>query len=68
MNELSILFRDIQNGACVRLEKHAVYHVRPEDSFALTGYYCTNTAAKDENPDGGRNVAVFLKDIRDVTI
>ncbi|MCR5783417.1 MAG: right-handed parallel beta-helix repeat-containing protein, partial [Clostridia bacterium] len=46
----------------------AVYHVRPEDSFALTGYYCTNTAAKDENPDGGRNVAVFLKDIRDVTI
>ena len=67
-NALFRLFFDVQDGAAVTLEKGAVYHVRPEDSFALTGYYCTNTAKKDENPEGRRSAALFLKDRRDIVI
>lgn len=68
MNALSSLFRSVRDGETVTLKKDAVYHVRPEDSYALTGYYCTNTAKKAENPNGDRSVAAFLKDRRNVTV
>lgn len=68
MNALSSLFRDVRDGDTLTLRRDAVYHVRPEDSFALTGYYCTNTAKKAENPHGDRSVAMFLKERRNVTI
>lgn len=68
LNDLSRLFLRIRDGETVTLEKDAVYQVRPEDSFALTGYYCTNTAKKAENPNGNRSVAVYLKDLRDVAV
>ena len=68
MNALSSLFTQIRDGETVTLQKGAVYHVRPEDSYALTGYYCTNTARKAENPNGDRSVAVFMKDRRNVTV
>ncbi len=68
LNALSRLFSEIRDGDTIVLQKDAVYHVRPEDSFSLTGYYCTNTAKKNENPNGYRSVAMFLKDRRNVTI
>lgn len=67
MNRLSEIFRNIKNGDAVTLEK-AVYDVKPEDSFVQTGYYCSNSAKKDENPDGTRFSAIFLKDKKNLVI
>lgn len=68
MNELSKIFIDIRDGETVVLEKGRVYDVRQDDSFELTGYYCSNTAKKHENPDGMRKTAVFLKEKKNITI
>lgn len=68
MNELSKLFLDIRDGETIMLEKGRVYDVRQDDSFELTGYYCSNTAKKHENPDGIRKTAVFLKEKKNITI
>ena len=50
------------------LERGKIYHVSPEDSFVLAGYYCSNSAKKNENPDGIRYSALYLKNKRNVTI
>lgn len=68
MNELSELFLKVNDNETVVLEKNKVYDVRQDDSFCLMGYYCSNTAKKDENPDGIRFTAVFLKDKKNVTV
>lgn len=68
MNELSTLFMNVSDGETVTLEKGKVYHVRPEDSFTLEGYFCSNTAKKHENPDGTRHTAVFLKGKKNITV
>lgn len=68
MNELSKLFLDIRDGETIVLEKGRVYDVRQDDSFELTGYYCSNTAKKHENPDGMRKTAIFLKEKKNITI
>ena len=68
MNALSDLFLHVTDGQTVTLEKDAVYHVRPEDGFVLTGYYCSNTASRRENPDGRRYAAIYLQNKRNVTI
>ena len=68
MNELSKLFLNIKNGYTVKLKKDYVYHVSQEDSFHLTGFYCSNTAKKNENPAGTRKAAIFLENKRDITI
>ena len=68
MNELCKLFIDVNDGDNVVLEKNKIYHVRQDDSIELTGYFCTNTAKKHENPDGLRRVAVYLKDKSNITV
>ena len=68
LNALSRLFSDVRDAQTVTLQKDAVYHVRPEDSFFLTGCYCSNTAKKAENPNGARSAAMFLQDRKDVTV
>ncbi len=68
MNELCNIFVNIRDGETVTLEENKVYDVRQDDSFSLTGYFCTNTAKKHENPDGTRFVAVYLKDKKNITI
>lgn len=68
MNGLCNIFVNISDGETVTLEKNKVYDVRQDDSFCLTGYFCTNTAKRHENPDGARSVAVYLKNKRDVLI
>lgn len=68
MNELSELFFKINDNETIVLEKNKVYDVRQDDSFCLTGYYCSNTAKKDENSDGTRYTAIFLKDKKNITI
>ena len=49
MNELSELFLRVNDNETVVLEENKIYDVRQDDSFCLTGYYCSNTAKKDEN-------------------
>ena len=61
MNKLSELFMSARDGDTVTLEKGHIYHVSPEDSFTLTGYHCSNSADYDENPDGKRITALYLK-------
>ena len=68
MNELCKLCNDIKNDSTVNLKKNYIYNVRQDDSFNLTGYYCTNTARKNENRNGQRNVAIFLNNKKNITI
>ncbi len=68
MNELSNLISKIQNGDTLTLEKGKIYHVYQDDSFELTGYYCSNTAKKNENRKGLRRAAVYLKEKNNITI
>lgn len=68
MNELSNLFSQISDGSTITLTKNKIYDVCQDDSFILTGYYCSNTAKKPENPDGTRYSAIFLKGKNNITI
>lgn len=67
MNDLSKIFENVKDGETIKLD-NSVYHVRADDSFFCSGYYCSNTAKKDENPNGNHNVAVFLKNKKDIII
>lgn len=67
MNELSNLFLNITDGDTVTLEKKR-YDVRQDDSFVKTGYFCSNTAKRHENPDGTRYAAIYLKNKKNITI
>ena len=58
MNELSSLFINIKDGDTIKLEKDKVYHVKQDDSFELSGYFCSNTAKQHENPEGTRYTAI----------
>ena len=68
MNELSSIFKSIRNNEAVKLKEGFVYNVRQDDSFNLTGYFCTNTARKSENKNGQRYVAVYLKNKKNIVI
>lgn len=68
MNELSSLFLNIKDGDCVTLQKNQIYHVWQDDSFEHTGYFCSNTAKKHENPNGLRRSAIYLKQKKNITI
>lgn len=68
MNELSTLFSNVNDNETVVLEQNKIYDVRQDDSFLLTGYYCSNTAKKDENPNGTRYTAIYLKEKKNITI
>ena len=68
MNEFCKRILGLRNGGTLTLEPGRVYDVRQDDSFFLTGYFCSNSAARDENPDGRRYSAVYLKGLRDVTL
>ena len=68
MNELSSIFKSIKNNEAVKLKEGFVYNVRQDDSFNLTGYFCTNTARKSENKNGQRYVAVYLKNKKNIII
>ena len=65
MNRLSEIFNSIADGEYITLE-NTVYDVYPEDSFIKTGYYCSNSAKKDENPDGLRYSAIYLKNKKNI--
>ena len=68
MNELSTIFNKVKNSEIVSLKKGYIYNVKQDDSYNLTGYYCTNTARKNENKNGQRYVAIYLKDKKNITI
>ena len=68
MNELSLIFKNVTDNAEIVLEKDKVYDVRQDDSFELEGYYCSNTAKIDENPNGLRRTAIYLKDRKNIII
>ena len=68
MNDFCNLFVDVQNGSTITLEKNKTYHVCQDDSFTVDGYYCSNTAKKDENPTGLRFSAIYLKGMKDIVI
>lgn len=68
MNELCNLIKTVRNSDTIVLEKNKIYHVRENDSFEFTGYYCSNTAKKHENPNGFRRSAIFLKNKSNIII
>ena len=68
MNELCQHVLHVRDNDTLILQQGRTYHVRPEDSFNLVGYHCSNSADKSENPDGVRYSAVYLKNKRNVVI
>ncbi len=68
MNEICRIFLNAQNNTAITLEQNKIYHIYQDDSFELTGYYCSNTARRNENPSGMRRTALYLKDKKDITI
>ena len=68
MNEFCELFLHVNNHSTITLEKNKTYHVYQDDSFTVDGYYCSNTAKKDENPAGLRFSAIYLKGMKDIVI
>ena len=54
MNEFIEKILNIKDGTTLSLEKDKVYHVYDDDWIFLEGYYCSNTATKQENPNGFR--------------
>ena len=67
MNELCDIFNKVSDFDNIMLD-NKTYHIRPEDSFCLQGFFCTNTAKRDENPLGTRHTAMFLQNKHNVTI
>jgi len=68
MNEFCKLIVNIKNNSVITLEKDKIYDVRQDDSFYLTGFFCSNTAKKHENPDGTRYSALYLDGKNNITI
>ena len=67
MNELSTLFLNINDGDVITLE-NKTYDVRQDDSFVKSGYFCSNTAKRHENPDGTKHAAIYLYNKKNITI
>lgn len=67
MNKLCKIFSSVKSGDKVVLE-NTVYDVFQDDSILLCDYYCSNTASKEENPNGKRSVAIYLKNKNNVII
>ncbi len=67
MNELSEIFKAAQDGDCITLE-NKIYEIAPEDSFRLKGFFFSNTAKHEENPNGERFCAVYLNRKSNITI
>lgn len=67
MNELSEIIKAAQDGEVITLEKK-VYEVAPEDSFHLKGFFFSNTAKQEENPEGERFCAIYLQGKKNITV
>lgn len=67
MNELSEITAKIKSGETLTLEKKT-YAIAPEDSFYLTGLHFSNTAKREENPQGERFCGIFLENKENVVI
>lgn len=68
MNDFCNLFLGVKNNSTITLEKNRKYHIYQDNSFKLDGYYCSNTAKKDENPTGLRFSGIYLKGMKDIVI
>ncbi len=68
LNDLSKLCLAVRDGDRIVLESNRTYHVCPEDSFVLTGYYISNSALKAQNPNGTRYTALYLKGKKNITV
>lgn len=68
MNELYNIFRDVKDGETVTLEKEKKYVIAPEDSFYIKGLFFSNTAKRNENPEGERFCGIYLKNKKNITI
>ncbi|MCQ2485191.1 MAG: hypothetical protein MJ168_07650 [Clostridia bacterium] len=67
MNELSEIFKAAHDGDCITLE-NKIYEAAPEDSFLLEGFFFSNTAKYEENPNGERYCAMYLNEKSNITI
>lgn len=68
MNEFCKIVSEIKDNSVVTLERNKVYDVRQDDSFYLTGIFCSNTAKQHENPHGTRYPALYLDCKKNITI
>ena len=59
---------EIKDGETLTLESGKIYSVWQCDCKKRNGYYFSNMASWEENPDGMHRAGVYLKDKKDVTI
>ncbi len=67
MNELSEIFKAAKSGDYIKLE-NKIYEVSPEDSFHLKGFFFSNTAKFEENPEGERFCPIYLSEKSSITV
>lgn len=65
--KLKEYFTNVTNNTTITLEKEE-YHIYPEDAFHLSGFYCSNTATEEENPNGERFSVFYLENKKNITI
>lgn len=66
--DIKNLLKNANDGCVITFEKGEEYHVYQNDCLFLTGYHFSNTASIEENPDGYRPTAIFLKNLKNVKI
>ncbi len=68
MNELSSLFANVSDDTEIQLQCNKIYDVTQDDSFVLSGFFCSNSAKQEENPDGTRYSAIYLNNKKNILI
>lgn len=68
MNELIEKFLTAKDGETVTLERGKTYDVYDDDCLLVKGLYCSNTATKEENPEGIRRTAMYLDGKKNIVV
>lgn len=58
----------VGNGETITLNANTTYHAYESDCLRLYSYHASNTETREENPNGKRVTAIYLKDKENVTI
>ena len=66
--ELISRCQNAENGDKIILPENCTIDVWTDDCLRVFGYHCSNTASFEENPEGERPVALFLKGKKNVVI
>lgn len=67
-DDIYTLLEDAKNGDTITLPKNKTIDFWSDDCKRVYGYHFSNTASYEENPNGERPTALFLKDKKNIVI